>query len=219
VTADEVYPDLAFALPPPPIPSRTTGAVGVGVMAYRGGNDDRGRSEEIYRRYVETMGAFVCWLVDEGRDVRLFIGDRMDEDVVAEIIADLRSRRPELDPARIAADPAATLDDLMRQMSTVDAVIATRYHNVLCALKLSKPTISVGYAAKNDVLMDGMGLGEFCQSARSVELRRLVEQFRTLEARRDQLMSTLTERNRIMAGRLEHQFSTLAGSVLPAARR
>jgi polysaccharide pyruvyl transferase WcaK-like protein/glycosyltransferase involved in cell wall biosynthesis len=216
VTSDEVYPDLAFALAPPPIPSRRTGRVGVGVMAYRGGNADRGRGEEIYRRYVAAMADFICWLVDEGRDVRLFIGDHLDTDVVTEIITDLRTRRPELDSSRIAAAPTPTLNDLMSQMSTVDAVVATRYHNVLCALKLSKPTISVGYAAKNDVLMNEMGLGEFCQSARSVELGHLVEQFRTLEARREQLVTTLTERNLIMAGRLERQFSTLSRDVLPA---
>jgi polysaccharide pyruvyl transferase WcaK-like protein len=104
--------------------------------------------------------------LDGGRQVRLFTGDQSDESVVAEILSDLRTYRPKLDSSHVVAEPASTLQDLMRQMAAVDTVVATRYHNVLCALKLSKPTLSIGYATKNDVLMAGMGLGEFCQSAR-----------------------------------------------------
>src|SRR5882757_1493544 len=40
-SGDEVYPDLAFALPTPPV-TGTRGTVGIGVMAYCGRNSDRG---------------------------------------------------------------------------------------------------------------------------------------------------------------------------------
>ena len=43
-------------------------------------------------------------------------------------------------------------------MAPVGAVVATRYHNVICALKLAKPVVSVGYAAKNVAIMADMGL-------------------------------------------------------------
>lgn len=217
VVADEVYPDLAFALPVPPATPAATGAVGVGVMAYYGGNDDRGRAVEINRAYVDTMKRFVRWLVEGGRQVRLFTGDPVDESVVTEILADLRAHRPGLDPSRVVAEPASTLQDLMRQMATVDTVVATRYHNVLCALKLSRPTLSIGYAAKNDVLMAGMGLGEFCQSARSVDFERLIEQFRTVESRREQLVDTMAERNRANVRGLEQQFAALSAAILDIA--
>lgn len=219
VEADEVYPDLAFALPVPPVTGAVTGAVGVGVMAYYGGNDDRGRSDEIHRAYLDTMQRFVRWLIDSGRQVRLFTGDQVDESVVTEILADLRAHRPWLDPSLVVAEPASTLRDLMLQMATVDTVVATRYHNVLCALKLSKPTLSIGYAAKNDVLMAGMGLGEFCQSARSVDLERLIEQFSALESQREQLMDTMAERNLANVRSLEQQFAVLSTGVLDIAER
>ena len=56
----------------------------------------------------------------------------------------------------------------MAQMAAVDTVVATRYHNVICALKLCKPTLSVGYAAKNDAADGGMGLGDLppCRAIR-----------------------------------------------------
>lgn len=214
-TRDEVYPDLAFALPVPPVADGVEGIVGVGLMAYYGGNGDRGRAEEIHTAYVAAMQRFVRWLLDEGRRVRLLGGDQVDEAVVREIIADVRAHRPTVDASKILADPVHSLDDVMAQLATVETVVATRYHNVLCALKLSKPTLSIGYAAKNDVLMAEMGLGEFCQSARSVEVDLLIEQFRELENRREQLRHAMTVRNQVNVRRLEHQFAVLSATLFP----
>ncbi|HET6500494.1 MAG TPA: polysaccharide pyruvyl transferase family protein [Amycolatopsis sp.] len=174
---DEVYPDLVFALPAPDHPAAAPGSVGVGVMAYYGGNDDRGRAGEIHSRYVNTLKRFVRWLVDEGRSVRLFVGDQVDQEVLQEIMADVRAHRPDLAPSRVTAPRVSSLDDLMREMAAVDTVVATRYHNVLCALKLGKPTLSLGYARKNEVLMAGLGLAEFCQPADALDFSLLVKQF------------------------------------------
>ncbi|MQA59928.1 MAG: hypothetical protein GEU86_00200 [Actinophytocola sp.] len=216
VARDGVYPDLAFALRVPAVPARPTGAVGVGVMAYRGAEADRTRGDEIYHRYVDAMARFVCWLVDRGRTVRLFTGDRVDDTVVAQILDHLRRHRPELDPACVVAEPAASLDELMRQMSTVDTVVATRYHNVLCALKLAKPTVSIGYAAKNDVLMAESGLGDYCQYAGDVDVDRLVEQFTDLEGRSAELRLAMTTRNVVARRGLDHQFSELSDALFAA---
>lgn len=216
VAGDEVYPDLAFGLPVPVARPGATGAVGVGVMEYCGGNDDRERAGELRDAYLDTMKRFVRWLVDDGRLVRLFTGDQADAGVVAEIIADLRAHRPDLGPSRVVFEPASTLQDLMRQMAAVDTVVATRYHNVVSALRLSKPTLSISYAAKNDVLMADMGLGEFCQSARSVDFDRLIEQFTALEGRSDEVTRIVAERNRVAGHRLARQFTDLSAALFPA---
>lgn len=221
-SGDQVYPDLAFALPAPSDRSAaTTGSVGVGVMAYYGGNDDRQRADEIYACYVGKMKRFVRWLVDNNRRVQLFTGDHVDDSVVQEIISDVRAHRPDLEPSRVAAAPTSSLVGLMQQMSSVDIVVATRYHNVLCALKLAKPTLSIGYAPKNDVLMTEMGLAEFCQSAHSLDIARLTEQFTALERRRDQLTYTMAEKNRANLLRLEHQYAVLSAALrdLPGPSR
>jgi polysaccharide pyruvyl transferase WcaK-like protein len=47
--------------------------------------------------------------------------------------------------------------DVMREMSPCGSVVATRYHNLVAALKLSKPTISISYSPKHDVLMSEFG--------------------------------------------------------------
>ncbi|GAB3583536.1 polysaccharide pyruvyl transferase family protein [Amycolatopsis endophytica] len=210
VGADEVFPDLAFGLADPE--SRpATGAVGVGVMAFHGGNDDRARADEINRAYLAAVKRFVRLLADEGRPVRLFTGDVADDEVITEILAAVPG-------ADIVAEPLTSLDDLMRQMAAVDVVVATRYHNVLCALKTAKPTLSLGYARKNDVLMETMGLGGFCQSAREPDFGRLIEQFRELEDRREELIAVLKERNRVIRERLERQFATLSETVIERSK-
>ncbi|KZB81970.1 polysaccharide pyruvyl transferase family protein [Amycolatopsis regifaucium] len=211
VTRDHVYPDLAFALPVPSEPAYP-GAVGVGVMAYYGGNDDRARADEIYESYVDKMTRFVAKLVADGRQVRLFIGDQADRQVVTEIITELGS------PLISAAD-TSTLDELLRAMSAVETVVATRYHNVLCALKLAKPTLSIGYARKNDVLMTELGLGEFCQSAKEIDFDALIRQFAELESRADELSEILAKRGAEQARLLERQFSELSSAFLPMGVR
>ena len=157
---DRVYPDLAFGLPVPSSVPAAERTVGVGLMDYSG-NDAHGQPDEIRASYVAKMKSFTRWLVDNGRQVRLFVGDtnNADETVVEEILADLRTHRPDLDVTWIVADPVVTFADLMRAMAPAGIVVATRYHNVICALMLSKPTISIGYAEKNAVLMAGYGTG------------------------------------------------------------
>ncbi|NIH85813.1 polysaccharide pyruvyl transferase family protein [Amycolatopsis granulosa] len=208
VRGDAVHPDLAFGLPDPQ-PRPSAGAVGVGVMAYSGGNDDRARAADIHRAYLATVTRFVRLLAAEGRPVRLFTGDTADEEIARRIAAAVPG---------VTAEPVTSLADLMQRMAEVDVVVATRYHNVLCALKTVRPTVSLGYARKNDVLMDAMGLGEFCLSAREPDFDRLVGRFRAAEDRREELIAVLKDRNRAMSERIRHQFDTLSQSVLEGGR-
>lgn len=207
VSADKVYPDLAFALPVPTDVVPATGTVGVGVMAYYGGNDDRAQGEQIYATYLGKIKQFVRWLVENDRPVRLFIGDQVDNEVVEAIIADAGQER-------VSAASASTLDELMREMAAVDTIIATRYHNVLCALKLSKPTISIGYAVKNDVLMTEMGLADYCQQIREFDVDLLIKQFTELEGKGTEVRRAMDERNVAAALELDGQFAVLSETVI-----
>ncbi|OXM53935.1 polysaccharide pyruvyl transferase family protein [Amycolatopsis alba] len=211
VTNDRVYPDLAFALPAPSEPVLPR-SVGVGVMAYHGGNEDRARAADIYESYVDNITRFVAGLVSDGRPVRLFIGDRADRQVVDEIMR-------ELDSPLITAADTSTLDDVLRAMSAVETVVATRYHNVLCALKLAKPTLSIGYANKNKVLMTTLGLGEFCQSAKEIDFDALVRQFAELESRAAELSEIVAKRGAKQVRLLDEQFAELSAAFLPMGVR
>src|SRR6185437_7830251 len=177
VSADPVYPDLVFALPVPPYDPGDPQLVGMGVMEYYGTNDDRDQAADVHASYVRNMQAFARWLVDGGRRIRLLVGDTCDASMVDDIISDLRAYRPDLGPDWVVAHPVASFADLTAGMYGVGAVVATRFHNVMCGIKLGKPTISLGYAAKNVSLMEDMGQAEFIQSANTLDVGRLIEQF------------------------------------------
>ncbi|MFF8532613.1 polysaccharide pyruvyl transferase family protein [Streptomyces sp. NPDC015532] len=208
---DEVHPDLAFALPAPPAsaPSGAPGPVCVGVMAFHGGDDDRARAEEIHRRYLDGTTRFVRTLVEEGRPVRLVTGDDVDATVVAAILG-------AVDSPLVTVAEAASLADLMKEMAAADSVVATRYHNLICALKAGTPTLALSYAAKSDALMAQMGLDAYCHPAREVDADRLLEQFRALEKDSAGLRRTLADRNRDAVRRLDHQFTALTAALFPA---
>ena len=217
VGADKVYPDLAFALPTP-LARPGTGAVGIGIMAYYGGNDDRKRAKELHRAYLETMTQFVCWLIDAGRQVRLYSGDKTDEPVVAQILDDIQRVRPGVGATQVVAESTSTLHELLQRMADVDTVVASRYHNVICALKLGKPTVSIGYASKHEALMARMGLADFCHSADTVDFDRLIEQFTALEAAKEDLAATIADRNRNQSRLLDEQFDALSLFMSPRPR-
>lgn len=218
-TRDHVYLDLAFSIPAPPHDPGDPQTVGVGVMDYHGANNDREEAAELYASYVEKMQGFIHWLVDSGHRVRLLVGDinNSDEGVVQEILAGLRAHRHDFDPASVIAEPVSSFAELMRAMAPVSTVVATRFHNVICALSLSKPIISLGYAPKHTALMSDMGLSDFCQPASSIDLGRLVAQFTELEKRQAQLRQTIMERNRANARLLDDQFAELSALLFPTA--
>ncbi|MGW3040392.1 polysaccharide pyruvyl transferase family protein [Kitasatospora sp. NPDC001159] len=207
---DEVYPDLAFCLPTPPAnaSSGPPGPVCVGIMDFHGGNDDRVRAEEIHRRYLDGTTRFVRALVEDGRPVRLLTGDEVDVPVVAAIL-------DAVDSPLVTAAEAASLTDLMKEAAAADAVVATRYHNLVCALKVGTPALALSYAAKSDALMAQMGLGAYCHPAREVDADLLIAQFRELEQRSAELRRTLTARNLAATRRLEHQFTALTAALFP----
>jgi polysaccharide pyruvyl transferase WcaK-like protein len=212
---DFVYPDLAFSIPTPPCDAGDPDMVGVGVMAYYGSNDNRDQADEIHASYVENLKLFTRWLVDSGRRVRLLIGDASDDKVVQEILADMRAYRPDLDSTWVAAAPASSFTELTQAIAPLGTVIATRFHNIICALKLAKPTIAIGYAAKTVAIMADAGLPEFVQSADSLDIRLLTEQFDELNRRSVEFRRTIAERNALNARLLEDQFHRLSAVLFP----
>ncbi|MGW2173891.1 polysaccharide pyruvyl transferase family protein [Streptomyces sp. NPDC001705] len=208
---DEVYEDLAFALPTPAtsVPPAPPGTVCVGVMAFYGSNDDRARADEIHRRYLDGTTRFVEALVAEGRPVRLITGDGLDRPVADGIL-------DAVDSPLVTVAETASLADLMKETAAADTVVATRYHNLVCALKAGTPTLALSYSAKSDALMARMGLAPYCHPAREVDAEHLLEQFRELEKRSAELRLTLAEGNEGAVRRLEQQFTVLTATLFPS---
>jgi polysaccharide pyruvyl transferase WcaK-like protein len=216
---DPVYPDIAFSLPaperraPPAEPDRPL-AVGLGVMAYYGWRNDVDGGAAIYDAYLRKLTRFALWLMEQGFRVHVLMGETTDARAVQDLVRAVEAERPDLAREQLVAQPSHSLHGLMRQMAETDAVVATRFHNVVCALKLGLPTLSLGYAKKNQLLLEESGLGEFSQPVESLDVDRLIGQFQTLLPRRDDHARAIGQANRLRDERLRTQEAMLTGQFL-----
>jgi polysaccharide pyruvyl transferase WcaK-like protein len=225
VARDHVFTDLAFALETPvPTESESIGSppaprVAIGVMNYQGRAENRSRASELHERYVRQVGRIVGHLVQLGWCIVLVTGDREDRPVAHRIRDAVLQSHPS---ASIEDATVASMDDLMRVLSRSRCVIASRFHNLLGALFMSVPTISLSYAAKNDAVMERMGLGEFCQRIDAIDEELLLEQFQRLEARHDVLSAAIAARcaheRRVVDGQLDDLLELITRVLDPGHR-
>lgn len=216
-SSDPVFADLVFARPMPQRQPGDPRMVGVGIMAYHGGPDDRQDAQAISERYLRAMTSFIGWLLDHDYRVRLVWGDDVDQPAVDTVVDAVHLQRPRLAASAFAVGRLPTLTDVLDALSEVGAVVGTRFHTVLSALTLGKPTISVGYGDKHTQLMASMGVEQFSLSARCVDQATLVDAFRSLEAAAPDVRAVLAERNLRMVATAQRQLdelSSLAGQCL-----
>jgi polysaccharide pyruvyl transferase WcaK-like protein len=188
VSAFSVHPDLVWTIPVTREEPEDPKLVAVGVMTYRGGQADRGRAAAVYAAYTESVAEFTRWLLDGGHDVRLFYGDEADRSALEKILADVRFSRPDLALERLTPYYVTTHEEVTGLLEPVAAVVATRLHNLMFALKLGKPTIALSYATKIDSLMADLGLGEYCLPAAPVDTEALKALFIDVETRRKDIV-------------------------------
>ena len=209
---DAIMPDIAFALTPPdphaarPRPTNKP-TIGIGVMDYDGWKVKDENGPAIYAAYEEKITAFAAWAIKQGFAVRILIGDVHDRVIADKLANTLRSQFET--PGDVLIDPAETLSDIMGQMAQTDIVVATRYHNIVCAILASKPVISIGYAEKNDVLLKSVGLAEFTQRIEDLDLERLKQQFLRLYEHRAEYEPTLVKARDNFRSCIEREFVVL----------
>jgi len=212
VVPDRVYCDLAFGLPvlaESRVRDARPLAVGVGVMAYSGWQKEGHDGEAIYQAYLRKMSDFVVWLLAQGLDVRLLTGGDVDRRAVGDLMKIVNDAE-----GRIVAEEMSSLEDVMRQIVQTDFVVATRYHNVICALSTGRPTISLGYAEKNDELLMRTGLAEFCHHVETFDTDVLKKQFSSMLKRREELEGEVRRGVDVFRAQLAEQEDLLRSKLL-----
>lgn len=165
-TDDPVVPDLAFGLAwsapsqrfePPP-----GRVVGVGPIGYfREGTWPEVDSER-GERHLRTMVDLTEGIIRDGHSVLFLKGEaEYDQRMIDDMRAELESR-----DATLLDDVIETrieeVEDLLAALRRCDAVVASRYHNVLLAYLLGIPVLGISYQAKTDSLMEEFGQLDFC---------------------------------------------------------
>jgi polysaccharide pyruvyl transferase WcaK-like protein len=211
---DRVFPDLAFSLPEPAT-SRHASAmgagpvIGIGLMEYAGKYTEERPGNAAHMSYLQTLAETARWLLAHGYNVRLLSGDLADERARQAFVRLLRQHPPMYDHRRIVDEPIHTVEDLLSQIVATDAVMATRYHNVLLSLLCDKPVISISFHHKCESLMAAMGMSDYCLKIGDLEPDRLIQTFCRLEANRDTLKLLIRERINKFRDTLDQQYQLL----------
>jgi polysaccharide pyruvyl transferase WcaK-like protein len=159
-------------------------------------------------------------LLERGYTVRLLIGETVDTRAVQDICQIIKTSghvsgiSSSQKAPQLIVEPINSLHDVMRQIGDTDIVVATRFHNVVCALKLARPTISIGYEAKNDAVMTDLGLGEFCQSLEDLDLERLDKQLTELLTRNEHYRAVIRQNLEATQLRVKQHEQELLSKIL-----
>lgn len=210
---DRVYPDLAFSLPVFPssynVDKRRRPVVGLGLMLYAGMYGIEKTTGAHYAAYLETLVVFAKWLLERDYDIRVLIGDATDLTVIREFQSLLRERSVAHDENRVVVEPIENAKGLLSQLAKTDFVVGTRFHNVLLALLLNKPSIAISFHHKCSSLMSGLGLSEYCEDIKKLSAERLIEKFCSLEINAASLKHILRERVAEYGEALDEQYKLI----------
>ncbi len=206
----EVVADLAFALETPTTAPIRSKRIVIGVMAYDGDPRSHDRPRHLRQEYGDKMTRLVGLLLDDGYAVTLTGGAEIDRAVATEIEHAVRSRPDRYPTEQVCVSAAVTLEEIMREMGKASVVVVSRYHNLICALAMCRPTVSLGYAEKSDNLMAEFGLGQFSQHIASFDVDSLLEQIRLVQQEHASVAPHMADTLRRFHQRLDEQFATLS---------
>jgi polysaccharide pyruvyl transferase WcaK-like protein len=186
VRNDPVYPDLAFSLPKAVVAAdyragRRGAVIGVGLVDYYGasyyGASRSANDQTAYDDYVGCVASFVAAMRGRNYAVRILIGDfAYDQGVREDLRRALEERGVTYEDGKIIDTPAFSVDELLLQLSSLDLVVSSRFHNLVLALMFKKPIFAVSYhAEKFRPLMEGVGLSEYYYDIDQIDVDELIE--------------------------------------------
>jgi polysaccharide pyruvyl transferase WcaK-like protein len=211
---EAVAPDLVFAHPAPNEARPELGRVVAGVTAFYGPGDNPVRGAEVRRRCVAAMADALAQITDDGAQVVIVGGDRVDMDVAHEVRAAILTARPGLPDDAAVVREFTTFTELTEEMMRAEVVIASRFHNLICALRLARPTVSAGYAKKNHYLMETLGLEAYSRNLKEVDASWLVAQVRAAREHAGSLTNQIWRGTSQYADEVESLLRQVAGDAL-----
>ncbi len=121
----------------------------------------------------------------------------------------LRERLASNIDERVTDHSIGSIHELLSQLGATDLVVATRFHNVLMSLLLSKPVIAISFHHKCSSLMSDMGLSEYCQDINRMNADALIAKFEALVQHADELERMIAQRVEEARRALDEQYEVL----------
>ncbi len=172
----QVTPDLVFAHPAPAKSDPRHGRIVIGVMAYYGHTDDKEQGAGLHAQYLQALVDALTLMIDDWSEMVLVGGDMADLEVAREVRRQLGHRVGRDATNKVSVLEIADFRRLSEEMSTAEVVVASRFHNLICALRLARPCVSIGYAEKSRLLLRDLDLEGYCQEIQELNPDLLVEQ-------------------------------------------
>ena len=212
-----LIPDLAYSLRRQAGPASSPGrVVGINPMAYFDPRAWPEKDASVYAAYVAKLAEIGIWLQNRGYILLLFANEiYMDAPAIDDVISAIRARGYEGKILRPAVDG---LEDLLSQIALCDVVIATRFHGELLSFYLGKPTISISYHPKMDLLAREMGQADYVVPIDTFGPEDVERLFTALQAERGPAAARLETVVTAHRERLEEQYRMRAG-MMPCRKR
>ncbi|PYS25059.1 MAG: hypothetical protein DMG11_23650 [Acidobacteria bacterium] len=135
-----VFPDLAYSLDVPENSGGTTRGgllVGINVFPHFDARFWPDADPAKYERYIDCIASFVAWLFQHGYRVALFPTQIRADTMVIDDVKHLVSQRYSPEVAQSLLESSVRhVSDLLCVLSSVDLVVASRFHGTLLSFPL-----------------------------------------------------------------------------------
>ncbi len=167
-----VVADLVLGEPCAPVERGRRVALGV-IDTNGTGTVEASWSREAYvARCVVLAGE----LASAGVEVTVVGGAGLDDAIADEIVLACA------EPALVTRGDAVDLSSLDRELGTCSVVVASRYHNLVAALRAGTPVVSLGYGPKHRWLLEAFGQGALAHDVETFDPRAVAAQIAGLLA-------------------------------------
>ncbi len=223
---DRCRPDLAFSLPhatvsrPPRRRSDRVRRVGVSPIAYGHPELWPTADRPAHERYLNALTDFVAWLVAQRHQVVLFATGGVDHLIIHDLLGRLAACSAEgKSPAEVRVAKDDTLKELLVELESVDAVVASRLHGLVLAHVLGKPAIALSFDRKVAAHMQEIGMEQYCLDLQTVNGTKLAEAFTRLEREAVHVWAVLDDARRTMRQALDAQYDAVIPLMMPGHAR
>lgn len=219
---DPVYPDLAFSFPCPAVRTSYPNdskdcrlVVGVSPIAYCDPRVWPLKDEQRYSAYVRHLAEMVKWLLKERYGVLFFTTDGPDAAAVEDVQAMISGHAMDADAIQILPGSAdQSPDDLLKEISKADLIIASRLHGVILSHLNITPVLALSFDPKVDAHMNAVRQKNYCLNIEHLPLDLLIERFTALKAVRQEAQAHLRSVTQGFRDLLDRQYDQILGASL-----
>ncbi len=208
--SDPIVPDMAHSISDVDIYRKHRSesgniVVGISPMAYSAPGLWYIQDNEAYYVYLNRLAEFINWLKNNRAEIVLFPSAVPSDSYV---INDLRKLYREKFGSTLNDDQnqVQTVTDLLSKISTVDIVIASRFHGILLPFVLYKPVIALSYHPKDVSLMKDMGQEKYCLNIEKFDVHSLIGCFQSIRQNITKVRNHIIDRENEYRKLLDRQY-------------